>query len=136
MKGTNKVNNQSSSNTDEIGKMRNANDCDEKPTWAGENLSPELLDSTRKKYNLTQEQMVQVMEKSKQDFYNGNAQIEEDGSYSISQSLNMMVYALLSVALIYYINRDYDHAVTKWFVYTFPREADVLGITKFLRKGQ
>lgn len=50
----------------------------------------------------------------------------ENESTSIFQTLNNLVYLLFFSGIIYYMNRDYDNIATKWFVITFPREAETL----------
>ncbi|KAL7551778.1 hypothetical protein ACHAWF_018668 [Thalassiosira exigua] len=52
----------------------------------------------------------------------------EDDSLSALQILNGSVYLLLLSGMVYFLNRDYDGLVLKWFVATFPREAETLGL--------
>lgn len=102
-------------------------------SWAGDQLPPELLQRTRKRFNLTQEQMDEVLKQSKTEAL---SKIDSDNSFSVSQTINATVYLSLVCILIYYVNRDYDNAVTKWFIHNFPREAETLSIGKALFKNR
>uniref|UniRef100_A0A7S1ZJS3 Uncharacterized protein n=1 Tax=Ditylum brightwellii TaxID=49249 RepID=A0A7S1ZJS3_9STRA len=57
-------------------------------------------------------------------------QSNEDKTFTttIVQKLDWMVYGVLIGVFVYVVNRDYDGAFRKWFVATFPREADTLGM--------
>lgn len=51
-----------------------------------------------------------------------------DTIISIFQILNISVYVLVLGGVVYFMNRDYDDMIKKWFVGIFPREADTLGL--------
>ena len=98
--------------------------------WAGDSIPSEKLDALRSKMGLSEEQMKQVMQRSKEHFLKGGGNENDGGGgiASVFQTLNRLVYLGLFMGIIYIFNRDYDNVVTVWFVHTFPREARTLGI--------
>lgn len=54
--------------------------------------------------------------------------MENEETISTLQIINIGVYVLFLSGIIYYMNRDYDNLVTKWFVMNFPREAATFGL--------
>ena len=57
-----------------------------------------------------------------------NRMMENEETISTLQIINIGVYVLFLSGIIYYMNRDYDNLVTKWFVMNFPREAATFGL--------
>ena len=57
-----------------------------------------------------------------------NAQADGDG-FSLSQKVDVFVYASLFAALLYFGSRDFGNSAGRYFRIYFPREARALGIT-------
>jgi hypothetical protein len=93
----------------------------EKP-WAGDKIPKEELQRIRIKYNLTPQQMKQVIDKSRRQHATG---VEERNVWRI---LNRLVYFISFSLMLYIFNRDYGAHSAFWFAYYFPKEARTLGI--------
>ena len=113
--------------------------------WAGDDISNEKLELIRKISGLTKEEIQVVMQKSKEEALNSgkesnrrnrtgiygndiNSEEELEDFMTLSTKLNLVVYVVLILAIIYFLNRDYNNLATIWFTTTFPREAATLGI--------
>ena len=64
----------------------------------------------------------------RQSQIHNNMMMENEETISTIQIINIGVYVLFLSGIIYYMNRDYDNLVTKWFVMNFPREAATFGL--------
>ena len=97
--------------------------------WVGDDIPAEKLEALRVKMGLSQDQMKEVMDVSKQEYLLGVAGTPTCWNASkLLKTLNKLVYIGMFIVLIYVLNRDYDNIVTIWFVRNFPREARVFGI--------
>lgn len=93
--------------------------------WAGDKIPKEERDKLQKKFKLTDEQMVQVMNKSREQF-RGQADVEDATSFH--RQLNLVIYVLIICVLVYVVNRDYKNYISFWFARYFPKEARTLGL--------
>lgn len=93
--------------------------------WAGDKIPKEERDKLQKKFKLTDEQMVEVMNKSRQQF-RGQADVEDATSFH--RQLNSVIYVLIICVLVYVVNRDYKNYISFWFARYFPKEARTLGL--------
>mmetsp|Transcript_31692 Transcript_31692/g.72804 ORF Transcript_31692/g.72804 Transcript_31692/m.72804 type:complete len:109 (+) Transcript_31692:122-448(+) len=97
----------------------------------GEDPIPsEKLEQIRQRFDLSSEQMKVVMERSRKQL----EQQKEVGDYlndatSFYRLLNRLVYVIAFGALVFVLNRDYNHFASFWFGYWFPREARTLGLS-------
>ena len=94
---------------------------------------PEVVNKARKAakyFGLTEEQLQKAVENAKEEYRTGVAP-KETGSSAAEWAalLNYGILGALVAGLIWSINRDYSNAFTKWFVSTFPDEAQTLGIS-------
>lgn len=92
--------------------------------WAGDKIPKEQLEKLQKRFKLTDEQMKQVMQKSKQE-YQGEGNIDPGAFH---RQLNLLVYVIIISVLVYVINRDYKDFISFWFARYFPVEARTLGM--------
>jgi hypothetical protein len=104
----------------------NGNQEQEQEEWAGDRIPPAELEKIRKRFKLTKEQMKIVMAKSKKNEL--VATKDATTSWTPHQQLNAVVYTILIGALIYVGNREYGNILTHWFIESFPREAEILGL--------
>lgn len=98
------------------------------------------LEAGRKKYDLTSEEIKQILQKQRTNKDNNNDDdllldmnndIEDELDLTITQKFNLFIYGSLFIGCIYVLNRDYDSVVTMWFVRMFPREAKTLGFRMY-----
>uniref|UniRef100_A0A7S2WVX5 Uncharacterized protein n=1 Tax=Rhizochromulina marina TaxID=1034831 RepID=A0A7S2WVX5_9STRA len=92
---------------------------------------PKVLHSARKAANffgISEQDYEKAVEDAKREYKDGASSSEMLGSSEWVAVANLIVYASLLGALIWAINHDYGNAFTKWFVLTFPREAEALGV--------
>lgn len=94
---------------------------------------PEVVEKARKAakyFGLTEEQLQKAVKNAKEEYRTGVAP-KETGSSAAEWAalLNYGILGALVAGLIWAINRDYSNAFTKWFVTTFPDEAQTLGIS-------
>ena len=75
------------------------------------------------------EQVIRFTQNQHQKSKNGNKNLEEDPSISTLSIIKLMIMLGLLSALIYFMNRDYNDAVTVWFVRSFPRESATFGLS-------
>ena len=93
--------------------------------WAGDRIPKKDLEKLQKTFHLSDDQMKQVMERSRGEF---RGQPVMNDARAFHDQLNMIVYILILAALCYVINRDYNNFVSFWFARYFPTEARALGI--------
>ena len=75
-----------------------------------------------------QQQTAKSTSSERQSQIHNNMMMENEETISTLQIINIGVYVLFLSGIIYYMNRDYDNLVTKWFVMNFPREAATFGL--------
>jgi hypothetical protein len=92
--------------------------------WAGDRIPKKDLEKLQKKFHLTDDQMTQVMERSRGEF---RGQPVMNDARAFHDQLNMIVYILILAVLRFVINRDYDNFVSFWFARYFPTEARAFG---------
>ena len=86
----------------------------------------------QKVFGLSDSQMALAVENAKKEsrgvkISENDVSFGSDG-FSASQKVDMIVYAGLFAALIYFANRDFGADAGRWFYTYFPREAKALGI--------
>mmetsp|Transcript_14599 Transcript_14599/g.20824 ORF Transcript_14599/g.20824 Transcript_14599/m.20824 type:complete len:208 (+) Transcript_14599:138-761(+) len=97
-------------------------------------IPKDKLDKVQKLYGLSDNQMNDVMEKSKKealirDKVLGSTNLVEENiidNTTLSRKMNRIIYPTLLILTIYFINNEYENAATLWFVKTFPKEARTL----------
>jgi len=103
--------------------------------WAGDKIPKEKLEQARKKLGLTEDQMDQAVKDAKSQALNKSkgttTDLDLDG-LSIKSKLNGVVYMCVFSSMVYYLNREYDHVATMWFIRSFPNEAEIMGITGWM----
>jgi hypothetical protein len=100
-------------------------------SWPGDEIPPEQLETIRKKFHLTPQQMGKVLERSREEARTGSAHQEE--SWTPHQKLNACVYVIMISVMIYFFNRDYGNIVTHSFIRFFPKEAAILGLPRMVQ---
>jgi hypothetical protein len=95
--------------------------------WAGDKIPKEHLGKLQKKFKLTDDQMMQVMEKSKREHQTGIV-LPPSHQDTFHRDLNMLVYVVIISVLVYVVNRDYKDFLSFWFARYFPVEAGTLGL--------
>jgi hypothetical protein len=97
--------------------------------WAGDNIRKEQLNKLQKKFKLSDDQMKQVMSKSKRDHQSGGIMPRHhDQEHTFHRDLNRLVYVVIIAVLVHVVNRDYKDFLSFWFARYFPVEAGTLGL--------
>ena len=96
------------------------------PFYTGERLDIDYGRLSKSKE--MQQQTAKPTSSESQSQIHNNMMMENEETISTLQIINIGVYVLFLSGIIYYMNRDYDNLVTKWFVMNFPREAATFGL--------
>jgi hypothetical protein len=118
--------------TDEKKQQQKPSAAEQDSSWPGDEILPEKLETIRKKFRLTPQQMEKVLEQSREEARTGSSAHQEE-SWTPHQQLNAGVYVIMISVMIYFFNRDYGNIVTHSFIRFFPKEAAILGLPQMLQ---
>ena len=109
---------------------------EQKGEWAGDKIPLETLENTRNKLGITVEQMDEAVSKARNYAMKRSSEVDrldpEEYIISFKTQLHGTIYVCFLSCLVYFLNREYDNIMTIWFIQTFPREAETLGITGWM----
>lgn len=123
--------------TSDVVQQSSSSELEQKDEWAGDNIPKQQLEEARKKLGVSKEQMDEAIEQARASSLNkskgaGDLDLEND-IISGKTMLNCLVYVCLFSFGVYFLNHEYDNLATIWFIRMFPKEAETLGITRWMQ---